>query len=96
MQGGSLRVNPLKHPTIECDHCNSVVFNSGVILKRIPGIEMGTGTEDQILDLPVYYCAECGTILKEYRKMYKMGEFAEEIVDDAKTEETKSSLILDF
>lgn len=69
----NIKVNPLKHPNIECK-CGSIVWNQGVILKRIPGIEMGMGTEDQILDLPVFYCAKCGEILPEYVKMYKLDE----------------------
>lgn len=84
----NIKLNPLKHPNIACK-CGSIVWNQGVILKRIPGIEMGMGTEDQILDLPVFYCAKCGEILPEYVKMYKLDETITE------KETHKSGLLLD-
>ena len=48
----TIRVNPLKYPNVKC-HCGCEVWNQGVILKRIPGLEMGQGTEDVFVDLPV-------------------------------------------
>lgn len=69
----TIRVNPLKYPNIKCK-CGCEVWNQGVILKRVPGLEMGQGTEDVFVDLPVWYCAKCGEILPEYKEMYKMDD----------------------
>lgn len=68
----NIRVNPLKYPNVKCGKCGCEVWNQGVILKKIPGLELGSGTEDQFVDLPVFYCSNCGEILPEYRKIYKM------------------------
>lgn len=91
----SLKVNPLKYPNMQCDKCGHDVFHSGIILKKIPGIVMGTGGDDQIIDLPVYVCDKCGAVLKEYREAYKLEEFAEANEQDNSAEEKpKSKLIL--
>lgn len=83
----NLRINPLKYPTVKCE-CGCMIWNQGVILKKIPGFEVGTGTDDQIIDLPVYYCAKCGKIYPEYNELYKLDK--EETTEEPK----KSSLIL--
>lgn len=79
-----VRINPLNYPTIKCK-CGCEAFIPAVILKRISGIAIGAGAEDQIVDLPVYVCNSCGEILDEYKKMYKL--------DDASEEKKSSSLI---
>lgn len=56
------KINPLKYPTEECDMCKNTVFAQGYIFKRIPGLEVGNGTDDVLYPIPVYYCAKCGTI----------------------------------
>lgn len=78
-----IRVNPLNYPTIKCK-CGCSVFMQGFILKRIPGVAIGAGSEDQIVDLPVYVCNNCGEILDEYKKIYKL---------EVQAEEQKSSII---
>lgn len=85
----NIRINPTKYPNIQCE-CGNDVWSVGYILKRIPGIEMGTGSEDQILDLAVYYCSKCGKILPEYRKMYKLDDPA----DKENNNTTSNGLIL--
>lgn len=79
-----VRINPLNYPTIKCK-CGCAAFVPGVILKRISGIALGAGSEDQIVDLPIYICNNCGEILEEYKKMYKL---------DEPTEEKKSSPLI--
>ncbi|WQJ53583.1 MAG: hypothetical protein [Wendovervirus sonii] len=81
----NIRINPLKYDNIKCS-CGCEIWQQGRIIKRIPGIEIGTGTEDQILDLPVFYCAKCGRILPDDAKIYKM--------EDPSEENKKSSLII--
>ncbi len=80
-----VRINPLEYPTIKCK-CGCQAFVPGYILKRISGIAIGAGAEDQIIDLPVYICNNCGEILDEQKKMYKL---------DEQTEKPKSSLIIE-
>ena len=84
---GQLNINPFKYPNVKCE-CGNEIWNHGIILKKIPGIELGTGTEDQFMDFPVFYCSKCGKILPEYREIYKL--------DEASTEKpsTNSPLIL--
>ena len=56
------KINPLKYETEKCDACGNTVFVPGFIFKRIPGLEVGNGTDDVLYPIPVYYCAKCGTI----------------------------------
>lgn len=84
----NIRVNPLKYPNVKCD-CGCEIWNQGVILKKIPGLEVGNGMEDTYIDLPVWYCIKCGKMLPEYRKIYKLDENTEE-----KTPEEKKPTIL--
>lgn len=83
------KINPLKYPNVKCDKCGYEVFEEGVILKNIPGLEIGAGAEDVTYPLTVLVCKKCGTILKGYREDYKLGEFTEE-----DKEETIQTLIL--
>lgn len=73
----NIRVNPLKYQNVKCE-CGCEIWNQGFILKKVSGLELGAGTEDQFIDLPVYYCAKCGKMLPEYRKVYKLDEVKEE------------------
>lgn len=93
----NIKINPLKYQNIQCQ-CGCETFVQAYILKRIPGIVAGTGSDDQILDLPVYICSKCGEILDDYKQVYKLGKYAEE--ETAKSDKpadytkTKSGLIL--
>ena len=83
-----IRINPLDYDNLKCDKCGNETFTHNIILKKIPGIVMGAGKEDQLIDLPVFVCAKCGAILKEYREMYSLEEFK----DNKKDGESKSFL----
>ena len=87
-----LRLNPLKYPTVKCE-CGCEVWNQGVIIKRIPGLEVGNGTEDTFADLPVYYCAKCGKIIPEHRKMYQLDQ-VEEKTETPKSDNPSKLLII--
>lgn len=54
--------------TITCDHCGCTIFDNKYVLKRIPGILVGTGGEDIQYPVPVFVCSKCGTMLKEDRE----------------------------
>lgn len=73
----NIRINPLKYPSVKCE-CGSVIWNQGFILKKISGIALGAGAEDQLVNLPIYYCAKCGKPLPEDVEMYKLNEQPEE------------------
>jgi len=73
----NIRVNPLKYPNVKCE-CGCEIWNQGVILKKVSGLELGAGTDEQIIDLPVYYCSKCGKMLPEYRQAYRLDEAKEE------------------
>ena len=77
------KINPLKYPTEECDMCKNTVFTQGYIFKRIPGLEVGNGTDDVLYPIPVYYCAKCGTISSVDREALELDKT-----------ETKTNLIL--
>ena len=83
----TVRINPLEQPTIACK-CGNIVWQQGLILKKVSGFLVGTGSDDQIIDLPVYYCAKCGEILEEYKQMYKL--------DGQEPPKPKSSIITDI
>ena len=87
----NIKINPTKYPNIKCDKCGNDTFITAFILKRIPGLEIGAGTEDQILDLPVYICSKCGEILDEYQKMYKLGKYNENAEESVNKEQKQSA-----
>jgi len=60
-------IDPTKYPQIKCDKCGHNVFTSGVIIYNIPGVAVGTGTDDFHYPMPVYICQKCGTIIKYLR-----------------------------
>jgi len=89
-----IRINPLDYENLKCPKCGSIVWARGFLLKKISGIEIGAGTQDQLLDLPVYYCAECGEIFPDDREMYKLDQPSKKADNEEK--KTTSPLILDI
>jgi hypothetical protein len=73
----NIRINPLKYPNVKCE-CGNEVWLQGVVLKQISGLELGTGTKDQLIDIPVFYCSKCGEVFPEDKKIYKIGETTQE------------------
>ena len=73
---------------LHCDKCGNETFEAAYIIKNIPGLVLGNGSDDVQYPLDVVVCKKCGAIMKDYRKEYKLEEFAE------KKEENKSGLIL--
>lgn len=90
----SIRINPLKYPNIKCS-CGCETYIQAFILKKIPGIVAGTGSEDQIINLPVFVCSKCGEILEDYKEIYKLDKYAEaEDAEEAEQTKSKSGLII--
>lgn len=67
-------VNPLKYPSVTCDNCGGELFEEKLILKKIPGVVVGNGTEDVNYPVPVLVCSKCGTIEKSYRDLLEKGK----------------------
>lgn len=82
------KINPIDYENIKCDKCGNETFEAAYIIKNIPGLVLGNGSDDVQYPLDVVVCKKCGAIMKDYRKEYKLEEFAE------KKEENKSGLIL--
>jgi len=82
-----IKFNPYKYPRITCDKCGHDVFQTAIILNKIPGIVVGNGADDIEYPTEIYVCAKCGTILKSYRDDI---EKLSKVEDESK----KSSLIL--
>lgn len=66
-------VNPLKYPSAKCDNCGCELFEEKIIIKMIPGLVAGTGSEDYPYPMPVLVCSKCGTIEKYYRDLLEKG-----------------------
>ena len=63
-----MNLNPYKYPQVKCDKCGHNIFKSAFILNKIPGLEVGNGTQDIEYPTQVFICDNCGTILKSYRE----------------------------
>ena len=83
-------INPLKYPSIKCDNCGGELFEEKLVLKKIPGMVAGNGTEDINYPVPVLVCSKCHTIEKSYRDLLEKGSKYQEENKEQKT----GSLIL--
>ena len=79
----NININPMNYPTIKCDKCGCKTFISGVILKKIPGLALGTGAEDQLINMPVFICSKCGEVFKDDRELYELDK--EEVKEEKPT-----------
>lgn len=92
MQGlGQSQFDITTYPNEKCDKCGCFLFKSAIILKKIPGVALGAGTEEITYPVKVFVCSECGEILLNDRKDLKLKEFKE---DKQIEEKTKSSLLI--
>lgn len=85
----TVSINPLKYKSIQCDKCGCEVFSHGYVFKKISGIELGTGTEDQIIPIDVFYCSKCGELMPEYREVASGGKDNEDSPKKLDKKETK-------
>lgn len=67
-------VNPLDYPIVKCSKCGGITFMSRLIMRRIPGMLAGMGTEDMLFPMKVLVCDKCGKILDDDVKLYKLDE----------------------
>lgn len=69
---GGPKIDPLEYPTKKCSKCGSITFVSKYVIKEIPGTMIGMGTDTVVYPLKVLACSECGHIIEEDVKMYKL------------------------
>lgn len=67
-QGGGqqIKINVADQPNVKCEECESIYFNKVTVIKKLSKILVGT-TDDQLVPMETYICAECGYVNKEFR-----------------------------
>ena len=70
----SQKTDPRNYETVHCSKCGSIRFTNEVILKRVSGLEIGAGDKAVLVPLQILTCANCGTILDDDVKGYKLEE----------------------
>lgn len=73
-QKQTLRVNPLDYPSVICPDCGTKVFIPAAVFKKVPGILLGTGAEEELIPIQVYVCAKCHKLLPEFEQLEKESE----------------------
>ena len=58
-QGSPINVNPLDYPSVVCPECGCQTFVPAMIFKRIPGVVLGAGSEEQQMAVKVFICSKC-------------------------------------
>ena len=87
------QLNLKEYDTIECDKCGNVAFIPAMILKIVPGIVIGTGSQNKILPDNVLICSKCGTILKKDREYYDLTD-DNKVKNKKENKSSKSDLII--
>lgn len=70
--GSIPKVDPRNYETIKCSNCGGIVFDTKYVLKRVSGMELGQGAKSMMVPLNVLVCANCGNILEDDIKGYKL------------------------
>lgn len=84
------KVDPRDYPSIKCSKCGSVLFESSVVMKEIPGTIVGNGTEPLLYPLQVLVCKKCGKVLDADVKAYKL----EKELGEEETKNSSSNLLI--
>lgn len=66
------QIDPREYPDVVCDKCGCNTFSSAFVLKKIPGLLLGTGEKEIEYPLSVFICTKCGEILKRDKELLKM------------------------
>lgn len=80
--------NPADYPSLACDKCGCVAFQQALIMKKVPGVLVGSSSEFQLIPDYILTCAKCGTILKKDREYYKLND---DNTEDASKFENKAT-----
>ena len=86
------QIDPTEYPSLCCDKCGNVAFTTAMIIKKIPGVMLGSPNKTQLMPDQILVCAKCGTILKKDREYYKLTDDGKDTIEEKKDPE--SSLII--
>lgn len=93
--GKAMQVDPTMYPQIKCDKCGYNLFKKEVIMYDVPGVALGAGSGNIPYPIPVYVCANCGTIMKAVREELEAAEKkAKENAVNFKAENTKGTNLI--
>jgi len=65
-QKQQLNVNLADVPYIECEECNSTVFEEKMMIKKVSRFMTGSD-QDSIVPIPVIACSKCGNINEMFK-----------------------------
>ena len=85
-QAAMPKIDIKKYKTYKCEKCGGIVFERDFIIKEIPGLELGIGSDTFAYPLEILVCKKCGEILKDHQE--ELG------LNDDKKETKNSSLII--
>ena len=77
----SPKTDPRQYETVHCSKCGSIRFVNEIILKRVSGLEIGAGDKQMLVPLQILTCANCGAILDDDVKGYKLEDDLKENKD---------------
>lgn len=63
--GQQVKINMADQPNVVCEECEGIYFDKITVIKKISKIMVGT-SEDQLVPMETYKCAECGYINKDF------------------------------
>ena len=86
------QIDPAEYPSLKCDKCGNVAFITAMIIKKIPGVLLGSASKTQLMPDQILVCSKCGTILKKDREYYKLTDDGQDTVEEK--QESESSLII--
>ena len=86
------QIDPSEYPSLKCDKCGNVAFTTAMIIKKIPGVLLGSANKTQLMPDQILVCSKCGTILKKDREYYKLTDDGQDTVEEK--QEPESSLII--
>ena len=61
-----LNINLSEMPYLECDECQSTLFEEKLMIKKVSKFMTGVA-QDSIVPLPVIACAKCGHINEMFK-----------------------------
>ena len=88
------QIEPSDYPSLCCDKCGCVAFNTALIIKKIPGILVQSSKPVQLYPDQILICAKCGTILKKDREYYKLTDDGKDTVEDKGDENIETNLLI--
>lgn len=82
------QIDPTEYESLCCDKCGNVAFTTAMIIKKIPGVLLGSPNKTQLMPDQILVCSKCGTILKKDREYYKLTDDGKDTVKDNDKNET--------